>query len=135
MRKAALVPMLLGTALLGAGVAQAAPRGTPDTQLAKALQGRTAGKPVNCIRLMDIDTSQIIDKTAILYTTRNGTVYVNRPTSGAEQLRSYYTLVTDTHTNQLCSIDTVKLYDSASRISYGWVGLGDFVPYAKPRKG
>jgi len=43
-------------------------------------------------------------------------------------------MVTDTRSSQLCSIDTVRLYDNGSRMEMGWVGLGDFVPYAKPAK-
>lgn len=132
MRQLALIPMLLACAALGAGAAQAAPKGTPETQLAKALAGRTPGKPVDCIRLMDIDSSRIIDKTAILYTMRNGTIYLNRPTTGADLLRQYQTLVTDTHSSELCGIDTVKLVDMAARMPEGWVGLGKFVPYPRP---
>jgi hypothetical protein len=43
-------------------------------------------------------------------------------------------LVTDTHSSQLCSIDIVRLYDPMARMQTGFVGLGDFVPYSKPRK-
>jgi len=132
MRQLALIPMVLACAALGAGMAQAAPKGTPDEQLARALAGRAAGKPTDCIRLMDIDSSRIIDRTAILYTMRNGTMYLNRPATGADLLRDDQTLVTNTHSDQLCSIDTVKLVDMAARIPEGWVGLGPFVPYPKP---
>ena len=67
-----------------------------------------------------------------VYEMNNGVFYVNRPRSGAESLNWTNVLVTDTHSSQLCSIDTVKLYDTGVRMTTGWVGLGDFVPYTKP---
>nr|WP_232475915.1 hypothetical protein [Sphingomonas formosensis] len=102
-----------------------------EAKLAKALQGRVAGKPVSCINLRDIDSSEIIDGTAILYKV-GSTTYVNRPKIGADSLRWDPILVTDTHSSQLCSIDTVKLIDRSSHFYQGFVGLGDFVPYRKP---
>jgi len=41
-------------------------------------------------------------------------------------------MVTDTYTSQLCRIDTVKLYDTGIRMTTGWVGLNEFVPYPRP---
>ena len=43
-----------------------------EARLAKALDGRIAGKPVSCINLHDIRSSEIIDSTAILYRTGAG---------------------------------------------------------------
>ena len=116
------------------GSAVAAPRLTPEQKLAKMLEGRVADKPVDCIQLNQIRSSRIIDKTAIVYETNGGKLYVNRPDSGASWLDQNDVLVTDTHSPQLCSIDIVKLYDSASRMQSGSVGLGKFVPYVKPPK-
>jgi len=127
--------LLAGALMLTGGAAQAATDKTPDAKLSRVLEGRVAGKPVDCLNLRDIRSSQIIDGTAIVYETSGGTLYVNQPKSGASSLRSGKVLVTDTRSSQLCSIDTVKLYDSGSRMQAGWVGLGAFVPYAKPRPG
>lgn len=126
-----LLPLLAASMLLSAS-AQAAPRLTPDAQLDKALQGRVAGRPVDCISLRQVRSSTIIDDTAILYDT-GSTIYVNRPTSGAESLNRSDVLVTRLFSDRLCSIDTVQLYDSASRFTTGSVFLGDFVPYRKSR--
>ena len=128
---------LLGASLLAATAmpaVAAAPR-DGEAELAKAITGRTAGKPVDCIYLRDIRASKIIDKTAIVYEMNNGVIYVNRPRSGASSLDWTNVMITDTHSSQLCSIDTVKLYDTGVRMSTGWVGLGDFVPYPRPPKG
>lgn len=114
-----------------ATAAQAAPRQTPEEKLAKALEGRTAGEPVNCIYQRDIRSSRIYDRTAILYELNNGTYYLNRPDGGASSLSWNDVLVTDTHSPQLCSIDIVKLYDSSPWMQSGFVNLGKFVPYKK----
>jgi hypothetical protein len=124
----------IGAALLAAALpAQAAsPAATAkaEARLAKALDGRVAGKPVDCINLRNIQSSEIIDRTAILYRV-GGKLYVNRPDMGKESLDSDDILVTKTYTSQLCSLDTVHLVDRASRFQSGFVGLGKFVPYTK----
>jgi hypothetical protein len=126
------IPLAAAAALLALAPAQAKPRLTPEQQLAKELQGRVAGEPVDCISLHRIRSSRIIDDTAIVYDA-GGTIYVNRPRSGAESLDKWDTMVTRLHSSQLCSIDTVKLVDSSSRFMTGLVFLGDFVPYRKVR--
>jgi len=124
----------IGAALLAAALpAQAAsPAATAkaEARLAKALDGRVAGKPVDCINLRDIQSSEIIDRTAILY--RVGSkLYLNRPDMGQESLDSDDILVTRTSTSQLCSLDTVRLVDRNSQFQTGFVGLGKFVPYTR----
>jgi hypothetical protein len=128
------VRLLLGSLLIAgaAAGAGAAPRLDPEASLAKALNGRTAGAPVDCLNLRDIRSSRIIDRTAILYETNGGTIYLNRPDAGRESLDSWDVLVTRTHMNRLCSIDVVDLYDSGARMRTGAVFLGEFVPYRKP---
>lgn len=105
-----------------------------EARLAKALDGRVAGEPVDCISLNLIHSSQIFDGTAIVYEGSGGKLYVNRPESGASSLDSDVILLTKTHSSQLCSIDTVRLLDRGSRFERGFVGLGKFVPYTKPRR-
>lgn len=128
MRIPVIIAVVAG--LLSAAGAQAA-RPTPQQRLDKALEGRTAGKPVDCISLREIQSSEIIDQKAILY--RAGrTIYVNTPDSGASFLNSSDILVTDTRSPQLCSIDIVRLVDGGSRMPSGSIGLGKFIPYTKP---
>ena len=125
---------MLKTLFLAAAIvvspAAAANRDTPDVQLQKALAGRVAGKPVNCISLLGSNSSEIIDGKVIIY--RVGSrLYVNAPRSGAESLRGDDILITRTIGSQLCSIDTVRLIDRGSRFPRGFVSLGRFVPYSK----
>ncbi len=128
MRK--IATLIAGAVVLAGGTAFAAPADRAEAKLAKALEGRVAGEPVRCLSLHQIRSTRIIDGTAILYDAGR-TVYVNKPASGASSLRDGKVMVTKTIASQLCSIDTVKLYDTGSRMPSGWVGLGEFVPYTK----
>jgi hypothetical protein len=128
-------PRLLLTAMLALAPFQAgsARPADPEAKLARALEGRVAGEPVDCINLHNIRSSTIIDRTAILYEASGGTIYVNRPDGGESSLGSWDILVTNTHSSQLCNIDVVHLYDSGARMQTGVVFLGDFVPYKRPK--
>lgn len=105
-----------------------------EQKLAKALDGRVAGEPVDCIMQHQIRSARIYDHIGILYEMNNGVYYLNKPKSGAESLDWTDIMVTDTHSNQLCSIDIVKLVDSGTHMQTGFVGLDKFVPYTKPKK-
>lgn len=125
-----LVPVLIAATALAATPAVAKEKLAPEAQLAKLLEGRTAGEPQDCITLSSVSDSQVIDKTAIVYRI-GGTLWVNRPTTGAESLNDDVVLVTKLSTGRLCSIDTVELHDRTSNFYRGFVGLGKFVPYRR----
>jgi hypothetical protein len=130
--------LLLGAALIGmSAVAPATARDHRDNskaeaQLAKALEGRVAGKPVSCISQQNITSSTVYDGTAIVYRV-GSTLYVNRPRMGQTSLDSDDILVSRTYGSQLCSLDTIRLVDRSVRFQTGFVGLGEFVPYSKPK--
>ncbi|MET0309643.1 MAG: hypothetical protein ABW023_13130 [Sphingomonas sp.] len=127
-----LASLILASAAL-AVPASAADQKTPQQQLDKLLEGRVAGKPTNCISLTSASSSQVVDGKAIVYRV-GGTLYVNEPRSGADSLDSDDILVTKTYGSNLCSIDTINLVDRTSRFPRGFVILGDFVPYTKPKQ-
>lgn len=119
-----------GAFLLAGPTAQAKQKLTGEEQLAKMLEGRKAGKPVNCIPLSRATSTTVIDKTAIVYRV-GSTLYVNRPTN-ADSLDNDDILVTKLYSSQLCSVDTVQLHDRmAGHMWNGFVGLRQFVPYRK----
>lgn len=125
-----IIATILAATVLAAGPVAAKEKLEPEAKLAKLLEGRVAGEAQNCIPLTTITSSQIIDKTAIVY--KSGSTYwVNRPKSGADSLDDDDVLVTKLSTGQLCSIDTVQLHDRASHMWSGFVALGEFVPYRK----
>ena len=126
MRK--LITLLAGTLMLG-GVAQAKPQDR-EAELARAIRGRVAGEPVQCIDLHRVRSSRIITDTAIIYDA-GGVIYVNRPTNGADQLNQWDTMVTRTPSTRLCNVDTITMVDRASHNFTGVVFLGEFVPYRR----
>ena len=130
MRK--LITFLAGTLMLG-GIAQAKPQDREE-ELARAIQGRVAEAPVQCIDLHRVRSSRIINGTAIVYDA-GSVIYVNRPENGADQLNQWDTMVTRTPSTRLCNIDTVTMINRASQHFTGVVFLGDFVPYRRVRNG
>jgi hypothetical protein len=103
---------------------------SPQDQLARALQGRVAGAPVDCISLHSVRSSRIIPNTAIIYDA-GGVLYVNRPRNGVDSLNRFDTMVTRLNSDRLCSIDTVTMVDQGSHMMTGIVFLGEFVPYRR----
>ncbi|WP_428835746.1 hypothetical protein [Sphingomonas rustica] len=103
-----------------------------EAKLVKMLEGREAGKPVSCINLRSTGQSTVIDGTAIVYR-MGSTLYVNRPRSGAESLDDDDILVSRTISSQLCNLDVITLRDRTAGFQTGFVSLGDFVPYTKPK--
>ena len=129
--------LLIGASLLGMGtplLAQSVQVSRGEEQLAKIVANRVPGEPVNCIRLRNIRSSRVLDRTAIVYEGPGDRLYVNRPEAGAQTLRSDDILLTKTSTDELCSVDIVRLIDQGPRFEHGFVSLGKFVPYDRPEK-
>jgi hypothetical protein len=125
-----LVIALAGATLLaGTGAVQAKPRETGEERLARRLEGRVPGRPVNCLTQSQRDNVEIIDKTALVYGSGN-TIYVNRPRN-PQSLDSDDILVTRLHGSQLCKLDLVRLRDRTSNVAFGFVTLEEFVPYRR----
>jgi len=129
MRK--LLTIIAATLFVGAAAAQAE-RPNREAELERALQGRVAGEPVDCIDLHRVRSSRVITDTAILYEA-GSTIYVNRPRGGAESLNQWDALVTRLPNTRLCSVDAVRLVDPSTRMMTGVVMLGEFVPYRRVR--
>jgi hypothetical protein len=124
--------LLAGAALLASTTTMAKPGLDPEARLARALQGRVAGAPVDCITLHNVHSTRVIDHVAIIYDA-GGTLYVNRPTAGLEGLNDWDVMVTRTPTSRLCNVDVVHLYDRVGQMQTGTIFLGDFVPYKRVR--
>jgi hypothetical protein len=118
-----------GALIVASAAAAIAKPADPETELAKALEGRVAGTPVNCIAADLIRSARIIDKTAIIWGAGN-TIYVNRP-GGARTLDNWDILVTEPFGAHLCRIEQVRLIDRSTRMTTGFVSLNEFVPYKK----
>lgn len=120
------------TAMALPSVAVAAPTLTPP--LAKALSGRTAGQPSDCITLAtQARSSVIVDDTAIIYKESRRRWWVNFPQGGkCSILRPNRALVTVTPSTRLCRMDLVRVVDfRPAPFDYGSCALGDFTPYSR----
>ena len=111
----------------------AAAPASPQTELARALDGRTAGPPVRCLQLSRVLSTRIVERTGLLYDV-GGTLYLNRPRSGARNLRDDDILKYEVFAGQLCRGEPVQRLDRSTGSQYGFVLLGDFVPYRRPPK-
>lgn len=126
-----LLPLLAAGIAIAAAPAQATP--DREAEVARAIEGRVAGEPVDCIDLQRVHGSRIVPGTAIIYDA-GGIVYVNRPRGGAESMSQWDIMVNRLWGgSRLCSIDTVQLIDQGSRMYSGTVFLGEFVPYRRVR--
>jgi len=122
---------LLAVALVAAPALQAREHLTPEQQLARILKDRVPGKPEDCIQLINVRSTTIIDKTAIVYDT-GSVIYVNRP-AYPESLDDDDVMVTQTWGSQLCRLDIVQLHERSGMWWRGSVGLESFVPYTRPK--
>ena len=125
---------MVALGLLAASSAQAEDT-KGEAKLAKILEGHTVRAAIPCIEVRKIITTQVVNGTAIVYRLRGSpTLYVNRPTVGAESLDSNNTLSLDQAVN-LCEGNNLLTGDSgghgAGPSSNGGVRLGEFVPYVK----
>ena len=123
--------LALATAgLLAAPAAGAREKLDGEAKLAKMLEGRVAGEPVNCIQMHPRTDLTVIDGTALVYE-RGNTIYVNR-TAHPHDLDRRDTHVTRSYSSRLCRQDIVMTYDLPIGMYTGSINLEDFVPYRKP---
>ena len=130
--RTAILAAVSGAAVL-AGTASVATqqRANPETaqKLAKALAGRTAGQPVNCIN--ERSKMQIIDDGTILFRDR-GIVYVQQPRGGCYGLTSGMSLIRPAYgTTRICSGDINNIVDVRTGFGTGACVYSEFVPYRK----
>lgn len=129
--------MLLATgaaALIGTASAEQVSR-SPKAQeeLAKALAGRVAGQPVDCINDFRSQVKMtVIDDNTLLF--RDGrVVYLQSPPGGCANISNKTNALTTrrSSSNQLCAGDINQVVQPSSGIFRGSCAFGQFVPYKK----
>ena len=100
-----------------------------EARLARMLEGRTAGEPVQCISAWQSNRMQVIEHVGVVYDAGN-TIYVARP-SDPKALGPHDALVIDRYGGQLCRTDVRHTVDRYDGYVTGPVFLGDFVPYRR----
>ncbi len=101
--------------------------------LTKALAGRVAGKPVNCVNNFASTNFTRVSDDILLYQSAGRTVYQNTlPYRCTGLSRDDDILVFDNlHGGSYCKGDTIRLVDRTSGIQGGVCRLGEFVPYKR----
>lgn len=133
-----LTGLMTVAVLAGASSALAADEGNAkgERSLAKMVEGRVAGEPVDCIDPRRALMTDVIDKTAIVIRMPGGIVYVNRPEMGVAALDHDFIINPRTNGVRLCRGDAVAMVDRGGKGSAGSrasVSLGQFVPYTKQK--
>lgn len=123
------IALATAAALVAAPALHAKPKLSGEQRLARILEGREAGEPVDCIPLHATRDTTVVDRTAIVYDA-GSTIYVNRPVH-ARDLDDDDVMVVELHGSQLCKLDTVRMRDRSNFFFTGFVGLEQFVPYRK----
>jgi hypothetical protein len=130
-------PLLIAAgavALLGSASAQQIPRSAKAQQeLTKALAGRVAGAPVDCINDFRSQVRMtVIDDHTLLFR-NHGVVYVQNPPGGCANISNKTNALTTrrSSTNQLCAGDINQVVQPSSGIFRGSCAFGPFVPYRK----
>jgi hypothetical protein len=110
--------------------AEAAEMTKGEKRLAKLLEDRVAGEPVDCIRVVPSQPMQAIDGTAYVYG-RGNTIYVQR-TASPETIDDDDILVSRRfRASELCRLDVMTTVDRFNGFFTGAVFLEDFVPYTR----
>lgn len=118
-------------ALAAAAPVMAHERTMGEAELRELLAAGPAGAAVRCLTLRRIQSSYVINGTAIVYEEAGSRIWVNRPDSGSKMLSGRDTLVITSRNGLVCDGDPVDLIDRSSRQTNGFVLLGEFLPYAK----
>ena len=126
-----LATLLAGAALALAGTTAALAKSAEENEakLARMIEGRTAGEPVNCISALQSNRIEVIEHVGIVYDAGN-TIYVARPTD-PRQLGRDDVVVIERFGGRLCANDVIRTVDRYQGFTTGAVFLDEFVPYTK----
>ena len=106
-----------------------------EIQLRKALAGKVAGKPVDCLPTYRSSDMEVIDDNTILFHDGSNRVFVQSPRGGCSPLGSgHYTLVTTLRgSSSLCRGDISRVVDLSAGMTVGSCSMDSFIPYVKPK--
>jgi hypothetical protein len=128
-----LITLLAGAALALTGATAATAKPTlaekNEARLARMLEGRTAGEPVNCISALRNNRIEVIEHIGIVYDAGD-TIYVARATH-PHMLDRWDVPVIERFGSSLCTTDIIRTIDRSGGHITGAVFLEDFVPYTR----
>lgn len=100
-----------------------------EVELAKLLEGRTAGTPQNCIPSNRIRELELIDRTALVYEVGD-TIYVNY-TQVPESIDDNDLVLSRQFGARLCRLDSVTTHSRSNGLYSGNLFLTEFIPYRR----
>ncbi|MCA1653804.1 MAG: hypothetical protein LC656_06385 [Sphingomonadales bacterium] len=125
-----------GLAACSASVTQPIQRSArQEDQLRRALAGKVAQAPVDCLPTYRSADMEVVDDNTILFHDGANRVYVQSPRGGCAPIGSgHYTLVTHLYgSGQLCRGDISQVVDLPVGFTVGSCSMSEFIPYVKPR--
>jgi len=128
--------LVLGSAALAIAVSPASAKSSisqkGDAQLARMLDGRTAGAPVECISTISArrDALQVIDGVGLVFYAGK-TIYVSRAADPDKLRWTDVQTIDQARQSRLCSSDRILTHDRHDGTFTGFVTLTDFVPYTR----
>lgn len=103
-----------------------------EDKLAKALEKyEKTGKVESCITVNRIDSTKVIDDYNILFIMHGKKAYLNSLRHRCSRLGFEKSFSYKLHTNRLCNVDLITVFDSSASIQGPSCGLSKFVEYKK----
>lgn len=130
MRKVILAGML---ALAGCSANAAMEQSRSDAaakDLAEALEGRSPGKPVDCVSTTSLNGPQIIDNKTMLYNSGKR-VWRQDVVGGCPGMSPFDTIVAELHGSQICRNDRFRAVEPGTVVPGPYCRFGQFTPYTK----
>lgn len=126
--------LLVGPLVLGFAVAGGLPARAQDAQSPAAGSEQPAAKTVDCVDLIRIDRTEVLDDQTILFHMKGGKIWRNRLPYKCPQLGFEKSFSHKTSINRLCSVDTITVINTGARMPGATCGLGVFEEYTPPKK-
>jgi hypothetical protein len=100
----------------------------------RAIEGRVAGAPMNCLPTWDANDMRVIDDQTIVFGERSNRVYVANLQAPCDNLGAPgYALVTRSPGSPgMCSGDIATVVQTSSGMMGGSCVIGTFTPYTRP---
>ncbi len=87
---------------------------------------KETGKTTRCLRLVDIDQTRILDAQNILFTLRNGKLYISKLAHRCPGLSRDRAISYKLSVPELCDLDIITVIDTGLHQEVGSCGLGVF---------
>ena len=131
----ALALIALAPPALAAGPKPAPLTEKQAKEVAKALDGKTAGKPVTCVsRMLGTNGPHVVSDGLLLYKVNRDLTYRNDLSGRCTGISMGSTLVLKPTNDQYCRGDIAYSVDLTTGMRGASCVLGDFVPYRTPGK-